>query len=134
MTVDGWLGGDIIDDGGVEGEVASFFVGEPTGDLTMTVDGWLDGVTDCGGWIVGRIIDDSSVVCVIDDGGAVTGLGNTYLTLACLKKRGGNAWRLLPCVRFRALSRCRSSSVVFLGTRLPLPEPGNCFVTRIQSI
>lgn len=80
------------------------------------------------------VIDDGGIVDVIDDGDAVSGLGKTHLTVDCLKNRGGNAWRLLPCVRFRDLSRCLSSSVVFLGTRLPLPEPGKCLVTRTQSI
>jgi hypothetical protein len=120
-TADGWLGGAIGGDGWVGREV-------------RTADGWLGDVIDSDGWVGGGVINDGCVVGVVDDGGAVSGLGNTYLPLVCLKNRGGNAWRLVPCVRFRDLKRCRSSSVVFLSTRLPLPEPGNCLVTRIQSI
>ena len=95
----------------------------------VTVDGWLAGVIDGDDWVGGGIIDDGCTFGVIDD----CGLGNTYLTVACLKNRGGNAWRLVPCVRFRDLSRCRSSCLVF-RTRLPLLGPGNCLVTRTQSI
>ena len=120
MAVYGWLGGEIINAGCPEGVV--------------TVDGWLGSVTICDGWVGGSMTDDGCVVGVIDDGSAVSGLGKTYLTLVWLKNRGGNAWRLVPCVRFRVFSCCWSLSVVFLGTRLPLPESGNCLVTRTQSI
>jgi hypothetical protein len=130
VAVDGWLGGDIDCGGWVGGDI----IGDGCAKGEEIVGGWLGGVTDCNGWVGESMSDDGCVVNVIDDGGAVSGMGNTSLTVACLKNRAGNAWRLFPCVRLRFLSRCLRSSVVFLGTRLPLPEPGKCLVTRTQSI
>ena len=92
--------------------------------------------------VVGSAIDDDGCVdAVINDGGVVNGVGSAsrsccalgaVVDRACLKNRGGNACRWVPCVRFNDFSRSRSSSLVFRGT--PRPEPGNCFVTRSQSI
>lgn len=109
MTADGWDGGIIDDDGGLGSVIDD--------------DGWIGGGID-GGWIGGGI----------GDGGAGNGLGNTRRSgcAICLKKRGGNAWRLAPCVRFRDLSRCRSSGVVFRST--PRRVEGNSLVTHTQSI
>ena len=101
-------------------------------EAEVTDERWLGGVIDGDGCIGEG--NDVCVVVVIESDRAV-GLGDTYLAVvACLKNRGGNAWRLVPCARFRDLSRCWISSLVFLSTRLPLPEPGNWVVTRTQSI
>ena len=119
MTADGWVGGIIDDDGGVGSVIDD--------------DGWIGEVIDDGG--VGSVIDDGGWIGGgIDDGGAGNGLGNTRRSgcATCLKKRGGNAWRLAPCVRFRDLSRCRSSGVVFRST--PRRVEGNSLVTHTQSI
>ena len=97
----------------------------------MTADGWDGGIIDDDGG-VGSVIDDGGWIG--GDGGAGNGLGNTRRSgcATCLKMRGGNAWRLAPCVRFRDLSRCRSSGVVFRST--PRRVEGNSLVTHTQSI